>query len=639
MTNRRYYRRNRPLYASQIPQSVAKPKMKWRILPILWRGLKRTCMLMGAMVLISMISSFWIIGSLMQNAAAPSLPDEMVLYLEFEGGLNEMPAEANFAEPFGIGQPTIRELIDAIDAARDDERVHGILARMRGGSFALAHIQELRAALKRFQESGKFAYIYSSSFGEAGSGLGRYYLASVFEEIWMQPLGIVSIGGINAEMPFFRNTLDKIGVSTNFYQRKEYKTAYESLTHQGITPKNKEMMEVLIGDLKTEIVSDIAADLETSPSRFERLVDKGLFTADEAEQDGLIHYADYADELVGIIKELTTGDPESEDITFIGAQHYAGVVNGKTQENLLSQKVSKPKPKVALIYAVGAIMPSGSGGGPGLPGSGGVAAADEIAPALLDAADDESVKAVVLRVDSPGGSPTASESILRAVERVQAKGKPVIVSMGPTAASGGYWIAAYADQIFVLPTTITGSIGVVGGKFYMRDLWKKIGVNWEGVSWGQNAGMWSINTPFSETEAERINAMLDQVYDAFLARVAKGRNMSIEEVDKIAKGRVWSGKSALEIGLADQLGGLNEALDYAATLAGFEDPSNAPVEIMPRPKTPLEQFIELLGEGAVFAPQMEWQKSLGDFAAPLVQQMNMVRNPELYSVYEPLVID
>ncbi|GJL85251.1 MAG: protease [Micavibrio sp.] len=596
-------------------------------------------MLMGAMVLISMISSFWIVGSLLQPSAGPSLPDDIVLFLKLDGGLSEKPAEANFAEPFGAGAPTVREMVNAIDAATEDPRVHGILARMNSGSFALAHIQELRTAIARFRDSGKFAYIYSSSYGEPGSGLGRYYLASSFEEIWMQPMGILTIGGIHAEMPFFRDTLDKIGVSPQFFQRKEYKSAYENLTRNDASPYNKEMMEALITDIKDEIVGGISRDRNIKPEQFEKLVDQGLFMADEAKEAGLINYSDYADELVGVIKELLTGDEESEDITFVEARQYAGVLQAKKQENLLAQKVGKSKPKIALIYAVGAIMPSGSGGGPGLPGAGGVAAADEIAPAILDAADDESVKAVVLRIDSPGGSPTASESILRAVERVQEKGKPVIVSMGPTAASGGYWIAAYADQIFVLPTTITGSIGVVGGKFYMQDLWAKLGVNWDGVKWGQNSGMWSLNTPFSETESERVNAMLDQVYNAFITRVAKGRNMSTEDVDKIAKGRVWSGKSALEIGLADQLGGLTEALDYAAESAGFEDRSKALVQIMPKPKTPIEQFIELFGDQVALGQNMKWQKSLVDFAAPFTHQMNVMQNPDLYSVYEPLVVD
>ncbi len=624
MTNRRYYKRNRPLYASPLPREAAKSKAKWRILPVLWKALKKTCTVIGAMVLVSAMFSLWMTASIVQQTA-PSLPDEMVLYLKFEGGLRELPAEANFAEPFSAGEPTVRDIVDAIDAAREDERVHGIFARMNSGNFALAHIEEIRGAIKRFRDSGKFSYIYSSSFGEPGSGLGRYYLASSFEEIWMQPLGILSIGGINAEMPFLRGTLDKIGVGPQFYKRKEYKTAYENLTDSGISAENKEMMEVLIDDFKTVILEGIGKDREGSPSRFERFVHKGLLTAQEAEEAGLIHYADYADELVGDIRQHVTGDPESEEEIFVDVKQYVAATKTKMGAG------KKDKPEVALIHAVGAIMPSASGGG--------IAAADEIAPAIMDAMDDDAIEAIILRIDSPGGSPTASESILRALEKAQEKGKKVIVSMGPTAASGGYWIAAYADQIFVLPTTVTGSIGVVGGKFYMRDLWEKIGVNWDGVSWGENSGMWSLNTPFSETEAERVNAMLDQVYDAFVARVAKGRKMSVEEVDAIAGGRVWSGVRAVELGLADQMGGLTEALDYTATLVGKTNRNDIEVVILPKPKTPIEQFVELFGgNGAVFSAP-GWQKSLGQFFEPMAQQIDMIQNPELYTVYEPLVID
>ncbi|HBR70048.1 MAG TPA: signal peptide peptidase SppA [Rhodospirillaceae bacterium] len=633
MTDRRYYRRKRPLFTSQSPQSVQKPKMKWVVLPVLWAALKRTCTALGAMVLMSAVFSFWVVANLVPQggAAGPALPEEMVLYINFDGGLDEIPPEAAFPDPFAVGAPTVRELVEAIDAAAKDKRVQGMLARMESGSFSTAHVQELRAAIKAFREAGKFAYIYSPSYGEAGGGLGRYYLASAFEEIWMQPLGVVSVGGISAEIPYFKDTLDKIGVGTNFYQRKEYKTAYESISHSEITPANKEMLNALIGDIRHEITADVAKDLGTSTERFEKLVDKGLFTAREAEEEGLIHYADYADELVEIIKELVTGDPEADDSLFVDIGHYAQVMNVNGREGLLAQTMHSDNPKVALIYAVGAIMPDKSGSG--------VAAAEEIAPALLDAADDDSISAVVLRIDSPGGSPTASESILRAVERVKEKGKPVIVSMGPTAASGGYWIAASADRIFVLPTTITGSIGVLGGKFYMRDLWEKLGVNWETIKWGENAGMWSINTPFSETESERMNAMLDQIYDAFLDRVAKGRKMKKEDVDKIAKGRVWSGRAAIKIGLADEVGGLTDALDYAANMAGFQSRASVTVEVLPRPKTTVEQIIELLNQGGVFAGGAEWQKTTAEILTPLAQQARIMRNPEDYMVYQPLAVE
>jgi protease-4 len=628
------YKKPRPLYSSPIPAKVRKPKIKWKVLPILWYGLKRTCTLIGAMVLLSMLVSLYITSTVMSQTSVPKLPDEMVLYLDFGDGVTELPGEANFSDPFGFGPPTLRELIDAVEFAKTDKRVHGIVARLDKAELSLAHVQELRRAIKDFRsdEDGKFAYVYASSFGESGNGLGRYYLASAFEEIWMQPLGVISITGINAEIPFFRGALDKIGVTPQFLKRHEYKTAYESMTNANISPENKEMMEALIADIRKTIVSDMADDMGRSPDAIEQLVDRGLFTAREAEQAGLITYADYADVMIDEVNEFLTGDPESEDMPFISISDYVRITTQESlEQKLLHSKVGKHKPQVALVYAVGAIMPdSGTSSAAPMMMDEGIAAADEIATAILDAADDPNIQAVVLRIDSPGGSPVASETILRAVEKAQAEGKPVVVSMGPTAASGGYWIAAYADRIFTLPSTLTGSIGVVGGKFYLKDLWAKIGVNWEGVNWGQNAGLWSMNEPFSESEAARMNAMLDNVYENFTQRVSKGRELPLDYVDKIARGRVWSGKTAVEIGLADEIGGLNEALDYAARTLSLTGRQDISVEIMPRPLTPFEKFLELVsGETMV-------KVAIADISREIKASIKASLNAELFGAYEPL---
>ena len=268
----------------------------------------------------------------------------------------------------------------------------------------------------------------------------------------------------------------------------------------------------------------------------------------------------------------------------------------------------------------------------------GIAAADEIEEALINAAYDNAIGSVVLRVDSPGGSPVASETILRAIDIVQRQGKSVIVSMGPAAASGGYWISAYADEIFVMPTTITGSIGVLGGKVSLQEMWEKVGVNWESIRWGRNADMWSANKPFSEEQAKQINAMLDNIYESFVYRVALGRDMTVEEVDKVARGHVWSGAAAVEIGIADQFGGLHDALDYAAVEAGGKDRHDVDVVVMPKPLTPIELFIRLL-EGQVMAGQM-----LGTYAGylkqfqPTLSQLGVLLNAREHSVYTPIVI-
>ena len=617
-----------------MPRAVAQPKMQWKILPILWLALKRMAMGIGFLVLLNLLVALIVMPAFLpKKAAAPSLPSEMVLFMKFEDGLRELPSPPSFADPFaGASSATVHDIVNALDYAREDERVKGIIARMYAGNFEFSKITEIRAALKRFRATGKFAHIYSSSYGEGGGGLSRYYLASAFDEIWMQPLGVVSIPGVGLEVPFARGTLDKLGISPQFFQRKEYKTAYESLTNKAMSAPNREELGAIVNDIRFEMLEQIPADRGMSEAAFEKLVNKGLFTAPEAEEAGLITHADYGDVLLDNVAELITGERDADGLELIDLKDYGRVMEKKAHGLMVGEKA-----KVALVYAVGAIMPSGDGGGFG---GDGIAAADEIAPAILKASKDEDVEVIVLRIDSPGGSPSASESILRAVEKARERGKPVIVSMGATAASGGYWIAAYADKIYALPTTLTGSIGVVGGKFALGDLFGKLGVNWEKIHWGKNAGLWSANTPFSASEAERINAMLDNVYDNFIARVAKGRGMEKDAVDKVAGGRVWTGRRALEAGLVDELGGLEDALDYAAELAKVESRKDLNVVVYPKPKTPLEQILELLDTQSGVISQMgraaAWQERFFEAAEPALELLQVHENPQDYIVYEAL---
>ena len=635
--NRRWPRR-RSLYSTPVPKQVEKPKMKWRVLPILWMALKRTCTVIGAGILILCIIMLWTFSSVIEEVKIEPLPDQMVLYMQLDGNLGDLPRDVSFADPFSHTPKTMKVFIDAIERAKTDPRVEGIYARLNGGGYVLAHIQELRAAIKDFQESGKFTYIYAPSYG---GGLGAYYLASVFDEIWIQPMGSVVIAGLNAEMPFLRNALDRIGIKPEFFQRKEYKNAYESLTNTEMSEANRESMKSIVGDIADILSTDISADMGIAPEAFKSLVDKGLFLSHEAVEVGLVNKVDYVDKLVAQINQRVTGDPETDDLSYIDFDAYISEVTQRKNavaSGFIKDK-KKNKSRVALVYASGMIMDTdGKSASPLSVFDDGVAAADEIAAALLEAAEDETIKAVVLRVDSPGGSPVASETILRAVQKVQEKGKTVTVSMGPTAASGGYWISAAADQIFVLPTTITGSVGVLGGKISAEKLWENLGINWERIDWGENAGMWSMNTPFSESESERMNAMLDHIYDSFIERVAKGRDMSVEDVDKVARGRVWVGTSAIEVGLADQFGGLNDALDYAAVQAGVEDRSDVDVVILPKPLSPIEQFIELLEGQALAGKVMASYAAVLKQFEPLITEFMVMQAPQKHSVYAPLSV-
>ena len=619
--------KQRPLFAQNLPKEVKKPKIKWKILPIVWGALKKSATVLGFLVLIQLFFVFFIMLPIAQTAKKAVLPEEMVLYLEIDGAFDEVFVSEGFASAFEEPPLTLRETINVLYKAADDDRVQGIVARMKNAQIGFAQAEELRVALEDFKAAEKFAYIYSSSYGEAGGGLASYSLISAFDEIWMQPLGIVSIPGLNAQMPFLRNTLDKIGVEPNFYKRNDYKTAYENLTNSKMSEQNAEMITRLIGDIRENVLSDIPARVDIVREDFASLVDVGLFTASEAKIFGLITHADYADVLIGNVKEQVTGERDFDDDLFVSFEEYAVDVLEP------QQKLSKRKPSVALVYAVGAIIQSSEGG---FGGGSSVAAAEDIAPAILDASDDERIETIVLRVDSPGGSPTASESILRALQKAQDKGKTVIVSMGETAASGGYWISASADQIFALPNTVTGSIGVVGGKFSAKALFEKLGVNFDGIRWGENAGMWSMTDTFSPNEAERINAMLDAVYEGFVERVSQGRGMTPEQVEEVAGGRVWSGSSAAKVGLVDQLGGLNDALDYAAVELGEENRADINVIVMPEPKSAFEQFLEIVEGQAMLGQVVRENRAILEWAKPVSDAARVMQSPQDFMTYDAL---
>ncbi len=631
--------KHKTIYGQPSPAKPAKrERLKWRILPVLWLAFKRTCTFVGAVVVIGSILISWSISSVV-NETDQALPNKMVLQIKLEGGIGDLPKSASFADPFSDNTKTVKNVIDAIYRAKDDPRVDGIYAQMEGGGYAITHVQELRKAIQDFRLSGKFAYIYGTSYS---GGLGSYYLASAFDQRWMQPMGVVMITGLNAEMPFARDVLDTIGIEPQFFQRKQYKNAYDSLTRSEMSAANREATQALVSDIADIITSDISKDLNISEGQFKTLVDRGLYLDQEAKSNGLIDYVAYEDELYKVINKASNGDASIEADYVQFDTYLAEMIekSGKKETIFPTENKNEPaKPHIALIYAVGAIMDTdgnSASSAPSIMVDDGVAAADEISKALRSAADDENVGAVVLRIDSPGGSPVASETILRAIENVKSKGKHVTVSMGSAAASGGYWIAAPADQIFVLPTTITGSIGVLGGKISMQKMWEKIGVNWENVTWGQNARMFSANSPFSESEAERMNAMLDNVYDNFLMRVSTGRNMSIEDVDKIAGGRVWSGTSAIKVGLADQIGGLNEALDFSATQMGGKNRHDTDVVILPKPLSQIEQLIELL-EGQVYAGKMIGsQAKLFEALQPIATDLMVMKDAHTNTVYSPV---
>ncbi len=631
--------RQKKLHSEPVLKTTNKKVKKWQLLPVLWMAFKKTSMVIGAVVILSAIAMSWFLVPLVEDIDE-RLPNQMVLFMDLQGAMGDLPKEASLIDPFTQDNKTVKNYIDALERARTDPRVEGIYARLGNIQLSIAHIQELRRAIHNFRKSGKFAYIYSPSFDQ---GLGGYYLASSFAEIWMQPMGVVMISGLNAEMPYARDVLDKIGVEPQIFKRKEFKGAYDMFTESDMPDASKLSMGVLINDIAEVLKADIAKDRKISEEAFVAAVDRGLWMAEEAALAKLVDHADYADKLHAKINEAVTGNPDDENVSYV---RFGSYISKMLEQKALraesaftgSHKKKNNKPSVALVYAVGAIMDADSSSA-SVSVDDGIAGAEGISKALLDAAKDDSIDAVVLRVDSPGGSPVASETILRAVQKVQEEGKTVTVSMGATAASGGYWIASLADEIFVLPTTITGSIGVLGGKFSLEKMWENIGVSWGTTTWGKNASMWSMNQPYSESEAERINAMMDNVYDGFIKRVAKGRNMTEEDVDRIARGRVWSGKKAVEIGLADQFGDLNDALDYAAVQAGEKNRNDVNIVVLPKPLSSIERLIKLLDTQARAGEAIHVQAELLKIIMPTLNRMMVLQSMEQTgAVYEPIQV-
>ncbi len=553
---------------------------RWNVWSILGGALKKTCMVIGAMVLISTLISVFLIVTMSKKSAAP-LPEDIILYFDMKNGISEAQVKPTILEPFPFTQPTLRNVIDTIERAKDDARVKGLVFNLNGAAINMAHTQELRAAINKFKEGGKFTKVYSSSYTDAMGGLGQYYLASVFDEIWMQPIGMMSVSGISMEMPFAKDLMDKVGVSAQFFQREEFKSAMENFTNSEMSPANEVALTSLLNNLSVTMLNDISKEREISQPQLMALVDKGIMTDKEGLNAKLLDRLDYGDKMLSEIRESISGDPDDESVELVTLARYS-----QSKQNKVPR--AKTADDVALIYVIGAIVDH--------KGAGGNAGAYEITQAIATAYNDDDIKAIVLRVDSPGGSPTASETIRHALVRAQEKGKKVIVSMGPVAASGGYWISTHADKILANSGTITGSIGVIMGKFEGSDLFDKANINWQGPKFGENADIFSIHKKFDENAQARMTVLIDDVYDAFVSRVSEGRKMSKEDARTVAKGRAWTGSQALKRGLVDQIGGLNDALDETAILLGKKDRRDLNVIQMPRELNGLERVLELFGQ-------------------------------------------
>ncbi len=501
------------------------------------------------------------------------VPNGCVLELN----LSSAPPETTGFDPFTIitgggRQMSLRETVATIHRAVEDPRVAGLIARVQLPPSPIGAVQELRDALAAFS-----AVKPSVAWAETYPGTLSYYLASAFREIWMQPSGGVGLIGFAANAMFLRDALDKAGIEAQFVARGEYKSAANLFTEDGFTEAHREAVTRMLESLQGQVWQAVAESRHIDVGALDELADRAPLMRDEAVASGLVDRIGFRDEAYARMAELVDTEGGSSDSAEDADEkpprmylaRYAGSARPRLAPPVPSIPGRRAKPTIAVVTVEGAIV-NGRGGPQGMPFGPSNAGGDTIAAALREVAADDSVSAIVLRVDTPGGSVTASETIWREVKRARERGKPVVASMGSVAASGGYYVSMAADAIVANPGTITGSIGVITGKLVVRDLKDRLGVGSDTVRTNANADAWSIDAPFTPQQQARQEADADLFYTDFVQRVADGRNLTTKDVEVVARGRVWTGADALERGLVDELGGFRTAVRRAKVLAGLD---------------------------------------------------------------------
>ncbi|HEU5483482.1 MAG TPA: signal peptide peptidase SppA, partial [Microlunatus sp.] len=435
----------------------------------------------------------------------------------------------------------------------------GLVAKV-GGPLSWGTMHELRRGLQAFLDTRKPTVAWAETFPDGPVGTCAYVLAAGFDEVWLQPGGALGLLGVSVEATFLRGAFDKLGIEPQLEQRHEYKSAADRFTRTELTDAHREALDAIAASVFADALSIVAAGRSMSPERVRELVDSGPRTAAEALEARLVDRLGYRDEVLAALR------------TRVGGEEAELLFADRWKPRRRVRWPARHRQHLALVEVRGGIASGRSRPGP----MGSQVGSDTVATQLRAALEDDRVRGVVLRVESPGGSAVASEVIWREVGRVRQAGKPVVVSMGDVAASGGYYVSCPADRIVALPSTLTGSIGVLGGKFVTNELMERLGLTQGAVQQGERARMWSARRGFSDDERERLNAEIDAIYRDFVGKVAAGRGRPVEEIEPMARGRVWTGRDAYELGLVDELGGLRDAARTARRLA--ELPDDAPLQ-------------------------------------------------------------
>lgn len=496
------------------------------------------------------------------SSARKSDANSHVLSVAIDGSFAENPAPSFQLSFSGNPPPTFPAIIRALDRAAKEPNLKTVFVRIGGTDLGWGRAGEVREALLRIRAGGKKLTAFLED-----SGNMEYYIASAADQIVALPESILQIHGLSAEVMFLRGAFDKLGVEAQFVSMGKYKNAPNQYTERKMTPAHREQMESLIGGLYREYIAAVAKSRKKTEAEIEALISAGPYDGTSAMEAGLVDKTDYPDEAL---------DKEGDTHRYLGDFRDKG-------------GAFDTRPKVALIFVDGEIL-SGESQDAGF-GSGTVAGSDTIAEALRAAASDDSVKAVVLRVNSPGGSGSASDVIAREVENTVAE-KPVIASMGDYAASGGYYVSAPATAIVADPSTITGSIGVFFGKFVLKGMFDKLGITNDYVDFGKGGSFASATRRWTAEDQAKVEGLASGFYDRFLALVAEHRKMDVDEVHEVAQGRVWTGAEAKKVGLVDELGGFERALAMAKEKAKIAATDDVAVVIFPSPKSPFDRLFE-----------------------------------------------
>jgi len=560
-------------------------------------------------VLVLFLFFFFFALALSGDQKPPVTPNS-VLVAEIDGPLPERVSDDPFQQAFGDeADYDLRDLQTALRNAASDDRISGVWLRMKGTNASWATLEEVRSSLLAFRESGKPVI---ASSGEFGMGEKEYFLATAADSIFAAPVSPFELNGFVSTATFVKNTLDRLNIESKTVRAGKYKSAVEPFLREDLSDANREQLTSLLETTNSRFKDGVSATRGITPDELERMADEdAVLDATVAADRNLIDGLRYENEVVDVFRgalDLSASD----DVPTLALEKYS-------QQSASDAGVTTTGDgSVAIVYAEGQIIPGKS---PDFSSNGQIGSTTLI-EAVRDARESSDVKAIVLRVNSPGGNASASEVMWHALKQAAAD-KPLIVSMGDLAASGGYYIAAPADTIVANPTTITGSIGVFGQFFNTRGFFnEKLGVTFDGIQTSPYADIYSFVEPFSDAERRLLASSIDRTYDTFLERVADGRGMDTTAVNEIAQGRIWSGRDALTVGLVDTLGTLEDAIGIAGRAGGLGDGPYR-TRILPRPKTFLERLNqELYGQAASI-----WQ-SLGrsELEQELLRQKRMLEH-------------